>query len=172
MEASLTLRYDLYDPEAQQAAQNAVAILDRYGHHLITIEHLLMSILEQQSEEVLRLLKRQKINIQSIAEQIDLFLRNAPRNEHLYYSSEHVFISPLVPQIMEMAHQEATRSMETWISPWHIFLAILREGDSPAFRILEGAGLTYARAIENVKDEFSYDEEGEGEQRNGHRGDI
>ncbi|MRR31848.1 AAA family ATPase, partial [bacterium] len=55
-----------------------------------------------------------------------------------------------VKRIIDLANEEASRLKDEYISTEHLFLAILSERNTPAARLLEGAGLTRDRVYEAV----------------------
>lgn len=57
-----------------------------------------------------------------------------------------------VPRIIDLAIEESNQLKDELISNEHLFLAIFNEHDTPAVRILEGAGLTRDRVYDAIRE--------------------
>ncbi len=143
------MRFDRFTERAQEAAQRAAEIIQRYGHNQIDTEHILLALIEQPGGVIPQILENLNINAQILAERLDQTLRMSPKaNIFGGGGAGQIFITPRVKRIIDLANEEANRLKDEYISTEHIFLAILSERNTPAARILEGAGLTRERVYE------------------------
>jgi ATP-dependent Clp protease ATP-binding subunit ClpC len=144
------MRFDRFTERAQEAAQRAAEIIQRYGHNQIDTEHILLALIEQPQGVIPQILDHLKIEAASLAERLDYILRTSPKANIFGGGAGQIFITPRVKRIIDLANEEANRLKDEYISTEHIFLAILNERSTPAARLLEGAGLTRDRVYEAV----------------------
>ncbi len=144
------MRFDRFTERAQEAAQRAAEIIQRYGHNQIDTEHILLALIEQPGGVIPQILEVLKVDANSLAERLDYILRTSPKASIFGGGAGQIFITPRVKRIIDLANEEASRLKDEYISTEHIFLAILSERNTPAARLLEGAGLTRDRVNEAV----------------------
>ena len=144
------MRFDRFTERAQEAAQRAAEIIQRYGHNQIDTEHILLALIEQPGGVIPQILELLKVDANSLAERLDYILRTSPKASIFGGGAGQIFITPRVKRIIDLANEEASRLKDEYISTEHIFLAILSERNTPAARLLEGAGLTRDRVNEAV----------------------
>ena len=87
----------------------------------------------------------------ALTERLDFILRTSPKANIFGSGAGQIFITPRVKRIIDLANEEANKLKDEYISTEHIFLAILSERNTPAARLLEGAGLTRDRVFEAVQ---------------------
>src|SRR3972149_6282155 len=145
------MRFDRFTERAQEAAQRAAEIIQRYGHNQIDTEHILLALIEQPEGVVGQLLDILKIEAGSLKERLDYILRTSPKANIFGGGAGQIFIPPRVKRIVDIANEEANRLKDEYISTEHIFLAILNERSTPAARLLEGAGSTRERVFDAVQ---------------------
>ncbi len=145
------MRFDRFTERAQEAAQRAAEIIQRYGHNQIDTEHILLALIEQPQGVVSQILANLKVDPNAISERLDYILRTSPKASIFGGGAGQVFITPRVKRIIDLANEEASRLHDEYISTEHIFLAILSERNTPAARLLEGAGLTRERVYDAVQ---------------------
>ncbi len=144
------MRFDRFTERAQEAAQRAAEIIQRYGHNQIDTEHILLALIEQPDGVVPQILEFLKIDSQALVDRLDYILRTSPKANIFGSGAGQIFITPRVKRIIDLANEEASRLKDEFISTEHIFLAILSERNTPAARLLEGAGITRERVNEAV----------------------
>jgi ATP-dependent Clp protease ATP-binding subunit ClpC len=146
------MRFDRFTERAQEAAQRAAEIIQRYGHNQIDTEHILLALIEQPGGVIPQILQNLNINANQLSERLDQTLRMSPKaNIFGGGGAGQIFITPRVKRIIDLANEEANRLKDEYISTEHIFLAILSERNTPAARILEGVGLTRDRVYDAVQ---------------------
>ncbi len=144
------MRFDRFTERAQEAAQRAAEIIQRYGHNQIDTEHILLALIEQPQGVIPQILELLKVDPNAISERLDYILRTTPKASIFGGGAGQIFITPRVKRIIDQANEEASRLKDEYISTEHIFLAILSERNTPAARLLEGAGLTRERVYDAV----------------------
>jgi ATP-dependent Clp protease ATP-binding subunit ClpC len=145
------MRFDRFTERAQEAAQRAAEIIQRYGHNQIDTEHILLGLIEQPQGVVGAILDNLKIDVNNLTERLDYILRTSPKANIFGGGAGQIFITPRVKRIIDLANEEANRLKDDYISTEHIFLAILSERSTPAARLLEGAGVTRERVYEAIQ---------------------
>jgi ATP-dependent Clp protease ATP-binding subunit ClpC len=145
------MRFDRFTERAQEAAQRAAEIIQRYGHNQIDTEHILLALIEQPQGVISQILEYLKIDANTLTERLDYILRTSPKANIFGGGAGQIFITPRVKRIIDLANEEANRLKDEYISTEHIFLAILNERSTPAARLLEGAGITRERVYEAVQ---------------------
>ncbi len=146
------MRFDRFTERAQEAAQRAAEIIQRYGHTQIDTEHILLALLEQPNGVVPQILERLQVDPEGLIARLDATLRATTRANIFAGGVGQIFITPRVKRIIDLANEEANRLNDEFISTEHIFLAILTERNTPAARILESAGVTRERVYDAIKD--------------------
>ncbi len=144
------MRFDRFTERAQEAAQRAAEIIQRYGHNQIDTEHILLALIEQPGGVIPQILEKLNVSAEALTERLDATLRASPKANIFGGGAGQIFITPRVKRIIDLANEEANRLKDEYISTEHIFLAILTERNTPAARILESAGLTRDRVHEAV----------------------
>jgi ATP-dependent Clp protease ATP-binding subunit ClpC len=145
------MRFDRFTERAQEAAQRAAEIIQRYGHNQIDTEHILLALIEQPQGVIPQILDLLKIDASGLTERLDYILRTSPKANIFGGGAGQIFITPRVKRIIDLANEEANRLKDEYISTEHIFLAIMNERSTPAARLLEGAGVTRERVYESVQ---------------------
>src|SRR5512140_657060 len=146
------MRFDRFTERAQEAAQRAAEIIQRYGHNQIDTEHILLALIEQPGGVIPQILEKMNVSSDALVERIDATLRASPKANIFGGGAGQIFITPRVKRIIDLANEEANRLKDEYISTEHIFLAILTERNTPAARILESAGLTRERVFDAIQD--------------------
>ena len=144
------MRFDRFTERAQEAAQRAAEIIQRYGHNQIDTEHILLAMIEQPQGVIPQLLEIMSVDAEALTERLDYILRTSPKANIFGGGAGQIFITPRVKRIIEQANEEANRLKDEFISTEHIFLAILSERSTPAARLLEGAGVRKTRVLDAV----------------------
>jgi len=149
------MRFDRFTERAQEAAQRAAEIIQRYGHNQIDTEHILLALIEQPEGAISHILQILNIQESDLSERIDYVLKNTQKASIFGNRGEgQVFITPRVKRIVDVANQEANRLKDEFISTEHLFLAILDEKNTPAARLMDDEGLTkdrVYRAIDQIR---------------------
>jgi ATP-dependent Clp protease ATP-binding subunit ClpC len=146
------MRFDRFTERAQDAAQRAAEIIQRYGHNQIDTEHILLALLEQPQGVIPQILERLNINLDDLGDKIDEQLRSSPKANIYGGGAGQIFITPRVKRVVDMANEEANRLNDEYISTEHIFLAILSERNTAIARLLSDEGITKDRVYDAVKE--------------------
>ncbi len=144
------MRFDRFTERAQEAAQRAAEIIQRYGHNQIDTEHILLALIEQPEGVVSQILEIMSIEPSSIQDKLDEILKSSPKASIFGGGAGQIFITPRVKRIMEIANEEASKLKDEFISTEHLFMAILSERNTPASRLLIESGVDRKRVLEAI----------------------
>ncbi|MDX1600175.1 MAG: AAA family ATPase [Anaerolineales bacterium] len=146
------MRFDRFTERAQDAAQRAAEIIQRYGHNQIDTEHILLALIEQPEGVIPEILKQLNIDLEHLADRIDDQLRNSPKANIYGGGAGQIFITPRVKRVVDMANEEANRLKDEYISTEHLFLAILSERNTAVARLLSEEGINKDRVYDAIKE--------------------
>ncbi|MCJ7566077.1 MAG: AAA family ATPase [Anaerolineales bacterium] len=146
------MRFDRFTERAQDAAQRAAEIIQRYGHNQIDTEHILLALIEQPQGVISQILERLNVDIDHVSDLIDQQLRVSPKANIYGGGAGQIFITPRVKRVVDMANEEANRLNDEYISTEHLFLAILSERNTAISRLLSDEGITKERVYDAVKE--------------------
>jgi ATP-dependent Clp protease ATP-binding subunit ClpC len=146
------MRFDRFTERAQDAAQRAAEIIQRYGHNQIDTEHILLALIEQPQGVITQILEKLNIDIDALSNKIDHQLRTSPKANIYGGGAGQIFITPRVKRVVDMANEEANRLNDEYISTEHLFLAILSERNTAIARLLSEEGITKERVYDTIKD--------------------
>ncbi|MBN1402583.1 MAG: AAA family ATPase [Anaerolineae bacterium] len=135
--------FDRFTERAQEAATRAYEIMLRHRHTQLDTEHILLALLEQPDGAVSDILGELDADVERIRQRVEDVLKAGPKGGAGGIHPQQVYITPRVKRLMDVSNEEASRMNDEFISTEHLFLAILREGDNAASRILADAGVTY-----------------------------
>ncbi len=142
---------DRFTKSAQEVAQRAAEIMQRYSHNQIDTDHLLLALMEQPQDGIFQLVEFLKVDANALSEGLDTILRTGPKGDIVEVGAGQVSITPRVARIIDLAIEESNRLKDELISTEHLFLAILSESNTPAVRLLEGAGLIRDRVYDAIQ---------------------
>ena len=146
------MRFDRFTERAQDAAQRAAEIIQRYGHNQIDTEHILLALIEQPQGGIPQILEKLNIDLDALTDRIDQQLRASPKANIYGGGAGQIFITPRVKRVVDMANEEANRLNDEYISTEHLFLAILSERNTAISRLLAEEGITKERVYDAVKE--------------------
>ena len=141
-------RFDRFTDGAQDAAQRCFEILERYGHTMVDVEHLLLALLEQQGGTVPEILEKLDVKPQAISRRLDENLQRKGRSQIYSSGVSQVYITPGLKRVIDRANQEAGRLKDEYVGAEHLFLAIPRERNTTATRVLAEAGVNRQRILD------------------------
>jgi ATP-dependent Clp protease ATP-binding subunit ClpC len=148
---TIMISSDRFTKSAQEVAQRAAEIMQRYSHNQIDTEHLLLALIEQPQGGISQLLEFLKVDANALSEGLDTILRTGPKGDIVDVGPGQISITAPVVRIIDLANEVANRLKDEHISTEHLFLEIFSEHDTPAARLLEGAGLTRDRVYDAIQ---------------------
>ena len=133
-----------FTSRAKKAIDIANELASELGHNYIGTEHILYGLAEEGSGVAAKVLENQDVTPESIVDEIDKFVgRGNPVEETLGFT-------PRTKRVIEIAFLEARKIGYNYIGTEHLLIAILREGDSVATRILLDLNVNIAKLYSEI----------------------
>lgn len=126
--------------KSQEAVLAAQKCAIEHGHQEVDIDHLLLSLLQDKSGLISRLLEKMDINPNLLEKDTADIIQKKPKVTGPGYSQDKVLISQRLAQLMVAAEREAKRLKDEYISVEHLFLQLL-DDQGPVGKMLRGHGL-------------------------------
>ena len=139
-----------FTKELQETSLYVDEILQRYSHNQIDTEHILLALIEKSQETISPLLKALNADTQSLVNQLTDMLSRSPRGDAI--KDPQIYITPRTKRIFQLVNEAAINLKEKKISSEHFLLAILRERNTPAVKILASVGFTYDRVYSTIQE--------------------
>lgn len=134
-----------FTPSAQHILQAAFGFAKEFGHSYVGSEHLLLGILFERDCAAAKLLEAKGIRLtkckQLVAELMGLGTENAGTSQQM---------TPRTRSILERCGAEAMRAGHTHIASEHLLLAILKEPDAMAGKIITAQGVSGKDLIADI----------------------
>ena len=125
-----------YTDRAKDMMSDAQNILRRYKHSQLDTEHLLIAMLEDTDGIVTKLLTQLNTDIAAVKRVVETNLASTSRTQTTGGREQQIYITPRMKRILDIAESEAQRLRDEFVGVEHIFIAIIKEGDSASSRAL------------------------------------
>ena len=123
--------------KVQEALQAASGLAARRGHQGIDVEHVLLSLLDQQDGITTSLLEQSKISVQAVRQAAEQALNKLPQVSGPGAAPGQVHITSRLSQVITKAEDEMKALKDEFVSVEHVLLAMVEE-----VGLLRRAGLT------------------------------
>lgn len=137
---------DRFTAKAREAISLAVDAAESLGHNYVGTEHLLIGLLEEGSGVAARVLDECGVKVEKVTELVSQLItpsqgvRTAEQNTY----------TPSAKRVIENSYREAVRFKAPLIGTEHILIAIIRENDCVASRLLNTMGISIQRLYVDV----------------------
>jgi ATP-dependent Clp protease ATP-binding subunit ClpB len=135
----VAMRLENLTIKAQEALQAAQDMADKRSQQAIEVEHLLCALLEQEDGVVIPVLKKLGVEPETLRRDLYSYIDRIPRVQG---ATAGVYISPRTKRVLDAAWSEAERLKDEFLSTEHLLLAVSREREGQASKILRDAGVT------------------------------
>jgi ATP-dependent Clp protease ATP-binding subunit ClpB len=142
-----------FTQKAQEAISSAQTQALRYGHQQVDLEHLLASLLEQQSGLATSIFSKAEINIDSFKRRVEEELERMPKVSGPTGAPDQIYVTARLNQLLAKAEDEAKQLKDDYISVEHLLLA-MAEDTGATGRIFKDFGVTrdrLARALQEIR---------------------
>jgi ATP-dependent Clp protease ATP-binding subunit ClpB len=131
-----------FTEKVQEALQGAQRLAGRFGQQQIDVEHLLMSLLDQQDGLASALLGKAGVSVDAVKVKLQRELEKLPRVSGPAAGPDQIYLTGRLNRLLtDQAEQEAKQFKDEYISVEHLLLAMT--GDSgTAGKILKEFGAT------------------------------
>ena len=127
-----------YTPQAQEALGLAVEVAEGLNHGYVGTEHLLIGLLQEGTGVAARVLEENGVEESKVVELVSQLI--SPNTS--VQMAENAAYTPRARRVIENSYREAVRFKAAQIGTEHILIAILREGDCVASRLLNTMGIS------------------------------
>ncbi|MCS6860089.1 MAG: ATP-dependent Clp protease ATP-binding subunit [Abditibacteriales bacterium] len=118
----------------------------RMGSSRVDTEHLLLGLVREHEGVAAQVLDKLNVSINKVRHEIEHEVIPAPTEP----PSAEPKLTPRAKRVLELAADEARRMKHNYIGTEHLLLALLREKDGVAARVLRKFGLTLERVRQEV----------------------
>ena len=137
-----------YTDRAKDLMSDAQNILRRYKHSQLDTEHLLVAMLEDTDGIVTKLLGHLNTDITAVKRVIETNLASTSRTQSSGGREQQIYITPRMKRILDISESEAQRLRDEFVGVEHIFIAIIKEGDSASSRALSAQRVDLERVYQ------------------------
>ena len=127
-----------YTPQAKEALSLAVEMAESLNHGYVGTEHLLIGLLQEGTGVAAKVLEENGVEEAKVVELVSQLI--TPDNS--VQMAENAAYTPRARRVIENSYREAVRFKAAQIGTEHILIAILREGDCVASRLLNTIGIS------------------------------
>ena len=127
-----------YTPQAKEALSLAVGMAESLNHGYVGTEHLLIGLLQEGTGVAARVLEENGVEESKVVELVSQLI--SPNTS--VQMAENAAYTPRARRVIENSYREAVRFKAGQIGTEHILIAILREGDCVASRLLNTMGIS------------------------------
>ncbi len=145
--------FEKFTERARELVQKAQDILVRYQHTQLDTEHLLLAMLEQNDGLAVQVLQSLSVETRTLGHAVEEALARAPKVQYAD-SGAQIYITPRIKKVFDLAKDEAQRLQDSYIGVEHLLLALVKEGDGGAARLLKQRGVDEEklyRALQTVR---------------------
>ena len=139
--------YERLTVKAQGVLQDAVALVHRNENPTLDLEHLLLSMIEQEDGVIPPLLTRVGVRPADLADRLRSDIGRKPRTEG---GAAQPQLSPQASRLFVKAEDEAKALSDDYVSTEHLLLAMMKKG-SGIDEVLASAGLTRDDVMQALK---------------------
>src|SRR5690349_11527605 len=127
-----------YTEKVQEALGNAQNLALRRGHQQVDVEHLLLSLLEQENGLAGALFSKLSASPKAIQGRLEIELDKISK---VSGGGDQVYVSGRLNRLMATAEDEAKKLKDDFVSVEHLLLAMVNDS-GPTGKIFQEAGLT------------------------------
>ena len=134
-----------FTERAQRALVYAQEEAKNMGHNYVGTEHLLLGLLREGEGLASQVLRSLGITPEKVRSQVVSLVGNGN-----YNFNEGFGYTPRTKRIMELSFYEARNLGHNYVGTEHLLLALMREGEGVAARILKDAGIDLQKVREQI----------------------
>ena len=132
--------------KSQEAIQQAQAKAVEHGNQQVDVEHLLLSMLEQQGGLAPSILLRADVPLENLHSRLTQEIEKLPKVSGSGVRADQVYMTPRLSQLLTKAEEQAKRLKDEYVSIEHLLLATA-DDKGTAGRLLREFGLTADRLM-------------------------
>jgi ATP-dependent Clp protease ATP-binding subunit ClpB len=134
------MTFDKLTLKTQDAIARAQQLASEYGNQQIEPVHILQALLQDNDGLVSTILKKVGLNLKVVETSFEHEIKKLPKVQGSGINQ--IYMSGSSQKILQQAMKVANELKDEYISTEHLLLALLKNGDDPAAKILAEMGLT------------------------------
>jgi ATP-dependent Clp protease ATP-binding subunit ClpB len=135
----------------QESIRAAQTKAGRYSHQQLDVEHLLLSLLEQEGGLAVSILTRAGVDVDAVKSSLEQELDRLPKVSVPAGPPDQIYVTTRLNRLLGGAEDEAKRLKDEYISIEHVLLTALDDSGA-AGRILKRSGLTHDRLMQALRE--------------------
>jgi ATP-dependent Clp protease ATP-binding subunit ClpB len=140
-----------FTEKAQQALADSQKLAARLNHQQIDVEHVLMSLLDQDKGLAPAILQKAGVSVDALTIKLQRELEKLPRVTGPSGAPESMYVTPRFNKFIAHAEDEAKKLNDEYVSVEHLLLAAT-EDTGAAGKALREFGVTRERLLSALKD--------------------
>lgn len=126
-----------YTQKSMEVLQKAQALAAEYGNQTLETAHLLSALLAENEGLIPQLLTRMGKDVESLRAEAKKAVESLPRIRGAAQEQGKTYVSQETDKALRMAQEIAVRMKDEYISVEHLFLSLLKSGDSRLQSVLK-----------------------------------
>jgi predicted dehydrogenase len=122
-----------FTPRAQQVLALARKEADRFHHHFVGTEHVLLGLIGLGQGVAVNVLQKMGLVLETVRMEVEKQVGTGPDQKMI----GDIPYTPRVKKVVSLAAKEAKALNHTYVGTEHLLLGLLREGDGVAARVLK-----------------------------------
>ncbi|MDR1640583.1 MAG: ATP-dependent Clp protease ATP-binding subunit [Clostridiales bacterium] len=134
-----------FTDKAKEVINTAQSVASDMGHNYVGTEHLLLGLLRVQDGIAAKALEEQGVTEEDVMDKIDDMIGS--QNTGIILPRD---FTPRTKRILEMSYQESARMGMSYIGTEHLLIALLKDPDSIAVKILSNLSVNIQRLYDDI----------------------
>lgn len=140
------MMYGRFTERAQKVLLLAQEEAQYFDHNYVGTEHVLLGIIKENGGSASKILQNMGVTLEKVREAIENI---EGRGTPSFYQTE-IALTPRTKRLIELSIIEARNLGHNYVSPEHMLLGIISEGEGVAVAVLQGLGIDF----EKLRDEI------------------
>ncbi|MFO7712617.1 MAG: AAA family ATPase [Dehalococcoidia bacterium] len=142
------MKQERFTEQAQEVLAASQELVRRYQHNQWDVEHVLMTLLEQEKGITREIFRELKADVEAVKRKVGATLEAFPR---IAYEAGQIYATPRTAALLESANREADRLKDEFVSTEHLLIAIAAETRGEAATILGESGVTQEKIYQALQ---------------------
>ena len=139
-----------FTPRAQQVLALARQEAERFNHHYVGTEHLLLGLIKLGQGVAVNVLQRMGLDLEGVRMEVEKHVGPHPETKMV----GNIPYTPRVKKVLALAGKEAKALNHSYVGTEHILLGLLREGEGIAARVLKSLEVDPVRTRNEILKEL------------------
>src|SRR5690349_7863549 len=115
--------FNRFTEKLQEGFRSAQSLANRHGQQQLEVEHLLLSLIEQDHGLAQSILLKSEVNLEAAHRRLTQDLERLPKVSGSGASMDQIYVAPRLQKLLNRAEDEAKRLKDDYISVEHVLLA-------------------------------------------------